>query len=119
MFIKESEIIKKIASRESCVIIGRCSDFILKNNKNVLKVFIESQMKDKVKRATKFYGLNKENAENEINKINKLRANHYKYYPDQNWKEPSNYDICINSDSIGIENAANLICDLANKTVNK
>ena len=119
LFIKESEIIKKIASRESCVIIGRCSDFILKNNKNVLKVFIESQMKDKVKRATKFYGLNKENAENEINKINKLRANHYKYYTDQNWKEPSNYDICINSDSIGIENAANLICDLANKTVNK
>ena len=54
LFVQESELIKEIANKESCVIIGRCSDFILKNNKNVLKVFIESQMKDKVKRGISF-----------------------------------------------------------------
>ena len=49
-------------------------------------------------------------------RINKLRANHYKYYTENNWKDPSNYDICINSDSIGIDNAVELICDIVNKT---
>ena len=112
LFIKESELIKEIANKESCVIIGRCADFILKDNSNVIKVFVYSNMEDEVKRATKFYGLDEKNAKKEIKRINKLRASHYKYYTEKEWKDPSNYDICINSDSIGVENAANLICEI-------
>ena len=74
-------------------------------------------MENKVKRATEFYHMNKEKAEKEISRINKLRANHYKYYTEKDWKEPSNYDICINSDAIGIDNAVNLICDIVNKKI--
>ena len=70
-------------------------------------------MNDKIQRATEFYGIAKNKAEKEINRINKLRASHYKYYTEREWKDMSNYDICINSDKIGIENAANLICKLA------
>ena len=62
LFIKESELIKEIANKESCVIIGRCADFILKDRKNVLKVFVSSSMDDKIKRATSFYGLDKSKA---------------------------------------------------------
>ena len=112
LFIKESELIKKVASENSCVIVGRCADFILKENKNVFKVFVYSNMENKIKRTTNIYGLDKNKAEKEINRINKLRANHYKYYTEKEWKDPSNYDICINSDSIGVENAANLICEI-------
>ena len=115
LFIKESELIKEIANKESCVIIGRCADFILKDRKNVLKVFVSSSMDDKIKRATSFYGLDKSKAEKEINRINKLRANHYKYYTEKEWNNPSNYDICINSDAIGIENAVELIYNIATK----
>lgn len=115
LFIKESELIKEIANKESCVIIGRCADFILKDRKNVLKVFVNSSMDDKIKRATSFYGLDKSKAEKEINRINKLRANHYKYYTEKEWNNPSNYDICINSDAIGIENAVELIYNIATK----
>ena len=115
LFIKESELIKEIANKESCVIIGRCADFILKDRKNVLKVFVSSSMDDKIKRATNFYGLDKSKAEKEINRINKLRANHYKYYTEKEWNNPSNYDICINSDTIGIENAVELIYNIATK----
>ena len=115
LFIKESELIKEIANKESCVIIGRCADFILKDRKNVLKVFVSSSMDDKIKRATSFYGLDKSKAEKEINRINKLRANHYKYYTEKEWNNPSNYDICINSDTIGIENAVELIYNIATK----
>ncbi len=113
LFIKESELIKEVTNRESCVIIGRCADFILKDNDNVVKVFVSSNMNDKIQRTTEFYGIEKNKAEKEINRINKLRASHYKYYTEREWKDMSNYDICINSDKIGIENAANLICKLA------
>lgn len=91
LFIKESEFIKKVASEESCIIVGRCADFILKDNKNTIKIFINNSMENKVKRATEFYHMNKEKAEKEISRINKLRANHYKYYTEKDWKEPSNY----------------------------
>ena len=117
LFVKESEMIKKIADTESCVIVGRCADFILKDNKNVLKVFINSDMNDKIKRATEIYGMDTEKAEKEITRINKLRGNHYKYYTENEWNDPSNYDICINSDAIGIENSVELICNIANKLV--
>ena len=119
LFIKESEIIKEIAEKESCVIIGRCADFILKDREDVLKVFIYSDMENKIKRATEFYKLDKEKAEKEIKKINKLRANHYKYYTDQEWDNHSNYDICINSDELGVEKAADLICDMVKNKVTK
>ena len=112
LFIKESELIKKVASENSCVIVGRCADFILKENKNVFKVFVYSNMENKIKRTTNIYGLDKNKAEKEINRINKLRANHYKYYTEKDWSNPENYDICINSDSLGVEKAADLICEM-------
>ncbi len=116
LFIKESELIKELANKESCVIIGRCADFILKDKDNVIKIFINNSMDNKIKRATEFYGMNREKAKKEISRINKLRENHYKYYTENNWKDPSNYDICINSDAIGMENAVELICDVVKKS---
>ena len=115
LFISESELIKKIADEDSCVIVGRCADFILKDKKDVIKIFVYSDMKGKVNRAVNIYGLDENNAEKEINRINKLRANHYKYYTEKEWKNPENYDICINSDGIGVEKAAELICEMVNK----
>ncbi len=116
LFIKESELIKDVAEKESCIIVGRCADFILKDKENVIRIFINNSMENKIKRATKFYGMSEEHAAKEISRINKLRANHYKYYTENNWKDPSNYDVCINSDSIGIDNAVELICNIVNKT---
>lgn len=112
LFLKESELIKEIAEKESCVIIGRCADFILQDRENVLKVFVYSNMKDKIKRATQIYGFDKEKAEKEIKRIDKLRANHYKYYTEKEWNNYSNYDICINSDLLGVEKVADLICEV-------
>lgn len=111
LFIKESNLIKELA-KEPCVIIGRCADYILKNQKNIIKIFIYSNMEDKIKRATKYYKIDKNKAEKEINKINKLRSNHYKHYTNQEWNNPENYDLCINSDTLGVEETANLICKL-------
>lgn len=114
LFIKESELIKEI-SKEPCVIIGRCADYILKDEKNITKIFIYNNMKNKIKRATKYYKLDKNKAEKEINKINKLRSNHYKHYTGKIWNDPENYDLCINSDTLGVEETANLICKIINR----
>ena len=118
LFLKESEIIKELARKESCVIIGRCADFILKDEENIIRVFVHSNMEDKIKRATEIYGLDKQKAEKEIKRINKLRANHYKYYTQKEWNNPLNYDLCINSDTFGVERAAELVCDtLKNRNI--
>ena len=119
LFVKESELIKEVSTKEPCVIVGRCADQILKDNKNVLKVFIYSNMEDKINRAVKYYGMDKKKAEKEISRIDKLRGNHYKYYTGKEWKDFSNYDICINSDKLGVEKAADLIIDMAKQLENK
>ena len=73
LFIQESNLIKDLADKESCVIVGRCADFILKDKKNVLKIFVSSSMENKIKRATEFYHMDKEKAEKEIARINKFK----------------------------------------------
>ena len=118
LFIKESELIKKLANQESCVIIGRCADFILQDKSNVLKVFVYGDIKDKIKRATEIYGLNKSKAEKEIKRIDKLRANHYKHYTEKEWSNHANYDVCINSDTLGVEKSADLICEMVRNKCN-
>jgi putative MATE family efflux protein len=112
LFIEESKLIKEVAKRESCVIIGRCADFILKDDKDTVKIFIYSSMDDKVNRAVNYYGMDKKKANKEIKHINKLRSNHYKYYTGSDWKDSTNYDISINSDLFGVEKTADMICDI-------
>lgn len=112
LFLKEAELIKELASKESCVIIGRCADFTLKDRKNIIKVFIYSNIEDKMKRATEFYNLDAEKAQKEIARIDKLRANHYKYYTEKEWTNHSNYDLCINTATLGVEKSADLVCDM-------
>lgn len=110
LFIAESKAIKEIAEKDSCIIIGRCSNYILRDNKNVINIFLYSDDESKVERAIKYYGMNeKENALKQINKINKARENHYKYYTNSEWKDLSNYDLAINVDTYGPETTAQII----------
>lgn len=108
LFVAEVKVIKDLA-KHSCVIVGRCSDYILKDTKNTLKVFLYSDMNSKVKRAVKYYGISKEKAEKQIESINKKREKHYKYYTDRAWKNPNNYDLMLNVDLLGVETCAELI----------
>ena len=109
IFIAEAKVIKDLAKKESCVIVGRCADYILKDNKNVLKVFLYSSDDAKVKRAVKYYGLDKNKALKQIIKINKEREKHYEFYTSRAWKDMSNYDLMINVDSQGVEKTAEFI----------
>ena len=109
IFIAESKVIKKIAKSESCVIVGRCADYILDGNKDVLKVFLYSDEASKINRCVKYYGISKNKALNEIKKIDKERSKHYNFYTNKEWGNVSNYDLLINVDKYGVECTANLI----------
>lgn len=109
IFIAEEKVIKDLAMKESCVIVGRCADYILKDNKDTIKVFLYSSSQDKVKRAVKYYNLEEDKALKEINKINSERAKHYKYYTNRDWYDFANYDIALNVDYLGVEKTAELL----------
>lgn len=116
IFIAEAKVIKNLAKKESCVIVGRCADYILKDDKDVLKVFLYSDGESKKKRAVKYYGLDEAKATKEITRINKEREKHYKFYTNRNWRDMSNYDLIINVDSKGVEKTALFIKEyLTNK----
>lgn len=109
IFIAEEKVIKDLAKKASCVIVGRCADYILKDNKDTIKVFLYSSSQDKVKRAVKYYNLEEDKALKEINKINSERAKHYKYYTNRDWYDFANYDIALNVDYLGVEKTAELL----------
>ena len=89
LFIAEQKVIEKLA-KSSCVIVGRCADYILKDNKDAIKIFLYSDSKSKEKRAIKYYGLNSKTALRKIDKINKERSKHYKFYTNREWKDFNN-----------------------------
>lgn len=116
IFTSEAKIIKKIAaSKEPCIIVGRCADYILKNYKNKISIFLYTSDENKIKRAIKYYNLDTSTAKKTIEKINKARMKHYKYYTNRNWKDFANYDLAINVDSLGPEKTADLLEEIIQK----
>ena len=116
LFIAESKAIEEIAEKGSCIIVGRGSNHILKDNKNMISIFLYSDEENKVKRAVKYYGLDEKNALKEINKINKAREKHYNYYTNKEWKDLNNYDFAVNVDKFGVEKTAQILENLIKNT---
>ena len=115
IFLAEQKVIKKLAKKESCVIVGRCASNTLKDNKDTLKVFIYNSEEGKVKRAIKYFNIHKDKALKTVRKINKDRRKYYKYYTGENLDNINNYDLCFNSDYLTVEEIANQIKNIINK----
>ena len=109
VFLAQFDAIKKIAALESCVIVGRCADYVLKDNPNVVRVFICAPLEDKIERAITYYKINPAKAASIISKKNKKRRSYYNFYTDKEWGKPDSYDLCINSKN-GIDTAVEAIC---------
>ena len=107
-FIACSQLIKEIAEEESCIIVGRCADSVLKDHENLFTVFIHADMEDRIDRICEYEKISRKEAEALIKKEDKKRANYHNYYADTKWGSAKTYDLCINS-AIGIEKAAELI----------
>ena len=109
IFLAQASVIRKVADEGSCVIVGRCADYVLRDRKDCVNVFIHSDLASRIKRATEQYGLSPVKAGDEINKIDKQRATYYRYYSEKKWGRAENYDLSVYSDSIGLEACTDLI----------
>ena len=109
IFLAQFETIKKLAEKGPCVIVGRCADYVLKEEPNVIDFFISGNMYDKKKRILERYDIEKPKVEEFIRKTDKRRASYYNYYTDMKWGDARNFDLCINSSKSGIEGAVDLM----------
>jgi len=103
LYLIQSKVIKQIAKKESCVIMGRCADYILKDSVPTINFFVHAPIEDRVLRATEVYEDDPSKVKETIKHIDKNRATYYNYYTDSKWGSKDNYDMIINSSSIGID----------------
>ncbi|WP_461884196.1 cytidylate kinase-like family protein [Fusicatenibacter sp.] len=99
----QREVILKIAEKESCVIIGRNADFILKDREDVLNVFIHGNLPEKTERICRLYHVDAAAAENMMADIDKRRMTNYNFYTEQKWGKAENYTLTLNSSQLGYE----------------
>lgn len=111
VFLVQYNVILDLAKQGPCVIVGRCADYILREQAGAIHVFIHSDMKSRIRRAVEEYGMPAERAEAMIQKGDKRRAAYYDFYTGMKWGRVENYDLTVDSDSIGLDNAAKLIED--------
>lgn len=109
LFVAESKIIQELTEKGPCIIVGRCADFVLRDYPNLIKVFCYSDLKSACVRCVQEYGVSEEKAESEIKRINHNRIAHYEYYTGEKWGEPHHYNLMINTGSIDLSVACNLI----------
>lgn len=109
LFIIQSNIIRELAQQGSCVIVGRCADYVLDEEPDCINVFVYADMPHRAARAVAEYGLDAAKAENIIQKTDKKRSTYYTYYSNKRWGQAENYHLCVDSGPIGIEGAMGVI----------
>lgn len=106
----QAEVIRSIVKRgESCVIVGRGADYVLRNRHEVLKVFIYAPLDCRIKTVMERYSFKKEEAEKVIRHMDKTRRNYYEYFTDRNWDQKEGKDLLIDSSEFGVQGAVDLI----------
>ena len=115
LFIAQQNVIKEMAERGSCVIVGRCADYILKDYPNLLRVFVYADMKFREKRMIEKQRYSEATAAKELKKADKRRAAHYLTFTEQHWGNKQNYDLMINSSQLGFEQSTEIIIKAAEK----
>ncbi|MGI6731069.1 MAG: AAA family ATPase [Anaerovoracaceae bacterium] len=111
LFVIQANIIKDIAEKGSCVIVGRCADYILRDVKGTTHLFIHSDEKDKLNRIINSYGVSEKDARDVMLKTDRQRSAYYNYYADNKWGRAENYDLSIKTSALGITGTVRLIKD--------
>lgn len=115
IFRIQAQVIRQIADKEPCVIVGRCADYILREYENLVSIFVHADMEQRTARIMKRYNLKEKNAEDYINKTDKRRNSFYNFYTNRIWGSVENYNLAIDTAQVGIKNAAEIIADYVKK----
>ncbi len=115
LFQIQSDVIRKLAAEQSCVFIGRCADYVLRDYPRCLNVFLTANTPDRVQRVMDSEQLTAEKAREVVERIDKKRAAYYSYYSGKTWGAAASYHLCLNTSVLGIEGAAEYIGEFARK----
>ncbi len=111
LFRVQSQVIRGLAEKGSCVVVGRCADYILREQPNLMNVFVHAEQDCRIKRVAELHNLSEKEAAATIKKTDKRRGSFYNFYTSQTWGNVNNYHLAVNTSKLGIEGAAQLIVD--------
>lgn len=114
IYIAQSDIIRKVADEGPCIIVGRCADYVLRERKDVVNIFIWSSMPYRIKRAIERDGVETDKAEETITRMDKRRSNYYNYHAIEKWGVVTNYHLAIQNDFRGVDKTVEVIKQFIN-----
>ena len=117
LFKVQSDIIRDLAEKESCIFIGRCADYILREHPRCVNLFFTANLDDRIARMASEKGITTEQAEELIEKTDRRRADYYNYYSGKTWGAAESYDLCINTSHLGHEGTAKMLIEYIDKRV--
>lgn len=109
VFLIQSDVIRDVASKGGCVIVGRCADYVLRENPNTVNVFIYADLNRRIDWAIRENDIPVEKAKDMVAKIDRRRSSYYGYYTSRKWGHAENYDICINSGALGVDGTVDIL----------
>ena len=117
VFVHQSQIIKELAEKESCVIVGRCADFVLRERADTVNLFIYASLEDRVQRKLALSNGEKSEAQikKEIISADKQREKYYNFYTAARWGDSRNYNLCIDTSLVGVDGAVDLVLEFISK----
>ena len=115
LFKFQCDAIRKAASQGSCMFIGRCADYVLRDEPNTVSIFLAADMEDRISRTMERYNMDEESARKTISKKDSTRASYYNYYTGKKWGAAESYDLCINTSIFGLDETAKFIADFIRK----
>lgn len=113
MFCMQSDIIRNIHEQESCIFVGRCADYVLRDSDRVLSVFLAADRQARIERLSGHDGTSQRKAESMIDDADRRRATYFNYFTGRNWADPISYDLCLNTSALGIDKCTEIIARIA------
>ena len=109
LFALQAQTIRRLADEQSCVIVGRCADFVLKDRPELVRVFIHADREACIRNIMDMYGVSEKEAEKTMEKTNRARSAYYRYYTGHEWDNACNYDLCLDSSRLGYDKCVEII----------
>lgn len=115
LFKIQSDVIRELAEKQSCLFIGRCADYVLKEIPDCLNIFISAGMEERINRVAALRQIPENKARDIVIRVDRKRAEYYRFYSNKTWGAAESYHLCINSSVLGIDQTAEFILDFARK----
>ena len=119
LFQIQSDVIRKVANEHSCVIVGRCADYILRENKRCINIFIHADTEERVKTVMNRQHIPEQDARELVRKMDKTRPNYYNFYSDKEWGVAASYHLSVDSSLLGVEGTVDFIEQFVKRALNE